>query len=217
MPKAYPVYDSTYLESLNVIRNFLSQIDNLQLIGRNGMHKYNNQDHSMLTAMLAVKNILGSNYDLWKVNTEQEYHEEISGEEEQEFKALSSTQPLVPQSINQSVVDKAIISAFSRLDKLAFATAVGTVSGLAIFLTTIFLIIKGGNVIGPNLELLSQYFIGYTVSFKGSLIGLGYSFLWGFIFGWLFAYLRNLFTGIYILRIKRKSEYSTFKDFIDYI
>jgi hypothetical protein len=217
MPKAYPVYDSTYLESLKVIRDFLSQIDNLQLVGRNGMHKYNNQDHSMLTAMLAVKNILGSNYDLWKVNAEQEYHEEITGAQEQEFQALSSTQPLVPESINQSVVDRAIIRAFSRLDKLPFATAVGTVSGLAIFLATIFLIIKGGDVIGPNLKLLGQYFIGYTVSFKGAFIGFGYSFLWAFIFGWLFAYMRNLFTGLYIIKIKKKSEYSTFKDFIDYI
>jgi len=216
MPKAYPIYDSTYMESLNVIRNFLSQIDNLQLVGRNGMHKYNNQDHSMLTAMLAVKNILGSDYDLWSVNADQEYHEEISGEE-QDFKALSSTQPLVPESIDQSVVDQAIIRAFSRLDKLAFATAVGTVIGLAIFLATIFLIIKGGDSIGPNLKLLGQYFIGYTVSFKGAFIGFGYSFFWGFIFGWLFAYMRNLFTGIYILRIKKTSEYSTFKDFIDYI
>lgn len=217
MPKAYPVYDSTYLDSLNKIRDFLSKIDNLQLVGRNGMHKYNNQDHSMLTAMLAVKNILGSNYDLWKVNADQEYHEEISGEEEKDFKALSSTQPLVPESIRESPVDLAIIRAFSRLDKLAFASAVGVVAGMAVFVATIFLILKGGEVLGPNLKLLGQYFIGYTVSIKGAFIGFGYSFLWAFIFGWLFAYLRNFFTGFYILRIKKKSEYSSFKDFIDYI
>lgn len=217
MPKAYPVYDSNYLESLNKIREYLKQIDNLQLVGRNGMHKYNNQDHSMLTAMLAVKNILGANYDLWKVNADQEYHEEISGEEEKDFKALSSTQPLVPESVKPSPVDLAIIRAFSKLDKLAFATALGIVAGMAVFVATIFLILKGGNVIGPNLNLLGQYFIGYTVSIKGAFIGFGYSFLWAFIFGWLFAYLRNFFTGFYILRIKKKSEYSSFKDFIDYI
>ncbi|MBC8234355.1 FAD-dependent oxidoreductase, partial [bacterium] len=73
MPKAYPVYDSTYHKSLQIIRQFLSRIDNLQLVGRNGMHKYNNQDHSML----AAENIQGANHDLWKVNTEQEYHEEV--------------------------------------------------------------------------------------------------------------------------------------------
>ena len=58
MPKAYPVYDSRYQESLRIIYEFINQINNLQLVGRNGMHKYNNQDHSMLTAMLAVENIL---------------------------------------------------------------------------------------------------------------------------------------------------------------
>lgn len=217
MPKAYPVYDSTYMESVNKIREYLSLIGNLQLVGRNGMHKYNNQDHSMLTAMLAVKNILGSNYDLWKVNADQEYHEEISAEEKTDFKALSSTQPLVPETVVQSPVDLAIIRAFARLDKLAFAISIGTVAGMAIFLATLILILKGGSVIGPNLNLLGQYFIGYTVSVKGAFIGFGYSFLWGFIFGWLFAYLRNFFTGLYIYRIKKKSEYSSFKDFIDYI
>ena len=57
--KAYPLYDTVSWESISVIRNFLHRFKNLQLIGRNGMHRYNNQDHSMLTAMLAVENILG--------------------------------------------------------------------------------------------------------------------------------------------------------------
>jgi protoporphyrinogen oxidase len=100
MPKAYPVYDGTYAESLRVVRRFLSGIPNLQLVGRNGMHKYNNQDHSMLTAMLAVKNILGANYDLWQVNAEQEYHEEVTDRDQteaNEFAKLASTQPRVPR------------------------------------------------------------------------------------------------------------------------
>jgi len=75
-PKAYPVYDHEYQEALDVIRDWLDNFPNLQLVGRNGMHRYNNQDHSMLTAMLAVKNILGEQHDLWSVNVEQEYHEE---------------------------------------------------------------------------------------------------------------------------------------------
>ena len=76
-PKAYPVYDATYDGHLALIRQFLMSFDNLQTIGRNGLHKYNNQDHSMLTAMLAVKNIFGASYDLWAVNTERSYHEEV--------------------------------------------------------------------------------------------------------------------------------------------
>ena len=100
MPKAYPVYDGTYAEALRVVREFLNDVPNLQLVGRNGMHKYNNQDHSMLTAMLAVQNILGANYDLWQVNAEQEYHEEVTDRDktnESEFAMLAATQPRVPR------------------------------------------------------------------------------------------------------------------------
>jgi protoporphyrinogen oxidase len=74
--KAYPVYDREYHEHLVVIQRFLATLDNLQTIGRNGMHRYNNQDHSMLTGMLAVENIFGKSHDLWKVNEEKEYLEE---------------------------------------------------------------------------------------------------------------------------------------------
>ncbi len=74
-PKAYPVYDSTYRSHLGVVRRWLDGIPNLHTIGRNGMHKYNNQDHSMLTAMLALDNMRGAAHDLWEVNTDYEYHE----------------------------------------------------------------------------------------------------------------------------------------------
>ncbi len=73
---AYPVYDRDYRELLGIIQGFLATIDNLQTIGRNGMHRYNNQDHSMLTGMLAVENVLGNSHDLWGVNEEPEYLEE---------------------------------------------------------------------------------------------------------------------------------------------
>jgi protoporphyrinogen oxidase len=77
MLKAYPVYDNGWAESVYTIRNYLEKhLPNLQLVGRNGMHKYNNQDHSMITALYAARNILGGNHDLWAVNTEPEYHEQ---------------------------------------------------------------------------------------------------------------------------------------------
>jgi len=75
MPKAYPVYDATYQRGLAAVREFLPTVPNLQLAGRNGMHHYNNQDHSMLTAVLAARNILGGDYDLWSVNVDADYHE----------------------------------------------------------------------------------------------------------------------------------------------
>ena len=83
-PKAYPVYDDVYKQHLAVIRDYVeAHLPNLQLVGRNGMHHYNNQDHSMMTALLAARNIaLGAHYDPWKVNTDAEYHEEARLEDE---------------------------------------------------------------------------------------------------------------------------------------
>jgi protoporphyrinogen oxidase len=75
--KAYPVYTGAYKEYLERIRGFLDSIPNLQTVGRNGLHMYNNQDHSMLTAMLAVRNLLGEDHDVWSVNLERSYHEEV--------------------------------------------------------------------------------------------------------------------------------------------
>jgi len=199
MPKAYPIYDSTYQESLKVIRQFLDGINNFQLVGRNGLHKYNNQDHSMLTAMRAAENVLGANHDIWQVNEEQEYLEEVSIEPSK-----------------RAVWVKILSSSLARIDKLGFATATGSISGLIVFLATIFLVIKGGEVVGPKLQLLNQYFFGYTVTLKGAFVGMAYSSAWGFIFGWLFAYFRNLFIAFFIYRVKRKTEFLKFRDFIDH-
>ncbi len=224
MPKAYPVYDEEYKKALEQIKEFLGNISNLQLVGRNGMHKYNNQDHSMLTSMLAVKNILGGHFDLWKVNADQDYHEEIKENEQldKQLSDLSSTQPLIPSAFamkktSGSLIEKAIIRVFSRLDKFAFAVAVGTASFLFLFLTTIFLVFKGDQNIVQSMLLLNNYFIGYDISIKGAFIGGGYCFLWGFISGWLFAYIRNLSLGFVIYKEKKKLENQSLKDLLDYI
>ena len=224
MPKAYPVYDDEYKDALSVIKQFLSNISNLQLVGRNGMHKYNNQDHSMLTSILAVRNILGAKYDLWKVNADQDYQEEIRDRElvSSEISQISYTQPMTPteyalQNPRESIVEKTIIRVFSRLDKFAFASAVGTASFLFMFLTTMFLVFKGSPEIINSMLLLNNYFIGYDISIKGAFIGGGYSFLWGFIFGWFFAYIRNLSLGFIIYREKKKLESQSLKDLLDYI
>ena len=75
--KAYPVYDGEYRAALDIIQEWIDGLENFQTVGRNGMHRYNNQDHSMLTAMLAVRNILGEAHNLWEVNVERSYHEEF--------------------------------------------------------------------------------------------------------------------------------------------
>lgn len=82
MPKAYPVYDSVYAQHLESVKKHLATFENLQTIGRNGLHRYNNQDHAMVTGMLAARNIVfGESNDVWSVNTDQEYHEEILEEQ----------------------------------------------------------------------------------------------------------------------------------------
>jgi protoporphyrinogen oxidase len=78
VPKAYPAYFGTY-GHFDVIRNYTDSFANLFLVGRNGMHKYNNQDHSMLTAMTAVENIvngIATKDNIWAINTEMDYQEE---------------------------------------------------------------------------------------------------------------------------------------------
>jgi protoporphyrinogen oxidase len=75
--KAYPMYDATYKENVETLRKWIdANVPNVFPVGRNGMHRYNNQDHSMYTAMLSVENIFGANHDTWNVNVEAEYHEE---------------------------------------------------------------------------------------------------------------------------------------------
>jgi hypothetical protein len=174
-PKAYPVYNNEYGPHLGVIRDFIGALDNLQTIGRNGMHRYNNMDHSMVTGTLAAQNILGSTHDLWAVNEEEEYLEADK-----------------QRQTTQIISDKILMRVFARMDKLAFATAIGSVAGLLIFLATIWVVIKGGPDIGLKLQLLSQYFVGYTVTVQGAFIGFGYSFGW-FFFVWLAICLSTQF------------------------
>jgi protoporphyrinogen oxidase len=198
-PHAYPVYDKDYAGHLAAIQTYLDDIENLQTIGRNGMHRYNNMDHSMLTGMLAVKNITGEHHDVWKINDEDEYLEEVCDEKE------------------DALPEEMILKTFARMDKTAFATALGTVCGLSIFLATIWLVIKGGRVIGPNLRLLDQYFFCYSVSVKGAFWGFGNGFLWGFVFGGAFAFIRNFAMAFYVIWIRKRSEILSLKVFFDHI
>ena len=82
VPKAYPVYDEDYAARLAAVRSWLDGIEGLQQVGRNGLHRYNNSDHSMLTAIRAVENLTaGTAHDLWSVNADSVYHEEQRAEE----------------------------------------------------------------------------------------------------------------------------------------
>jgi protoporphyrinogen oxidase len=80
--QAYPIYDADYAARVEIIRNWLGGVRNLQQIGRNGLHRYNNSDHSMLTAICAVENLDGAEYDLWSINADSWYTEEQTSEEQ---------------------------------------------------------------------------------------------------------------------------------------
>ena len=98
MPKAYPVYDEAYGDHVDVIRHWFDQhAPNVHPVGRNGMHKYNNQDHSMYTAMLTVENIHGAHHDIWSVNVEEAYHEVNDGRTGSNTGPTGRDAPTVPR------------------------------------------------------------------------------------------------------------------------
>jgi protoporphyrinogen oxidase len=98
-PKAYPTYDETYADNVDVLRRWVeANTPNVFPVGRNGMHKYNNQDHSMYTAMLTVENLYGADHDIWAVNVEEEYHEEGEAVEELRESGTGRAAPVIPKA-----------------------------------------------------------------------------------------------------------------------
>ncbi|HEX7766116.1 MAG TPA: hypothetical protein VF443_05345, partial [Nitrospira sp.] len=207
MEKAYPVYDQTYQASVATIRRYLETFSNLQTIGRNGLHRYNNQDHSMLTGVYAAGNILGDKRDVWSVNTEKEYHEE------ERVTQSNAGDRLVPTRVSVSVdeaieeaEDAAIEVAFANIDPFALGIAVGVVSGLGIFMASAVLLLRSGPVSGPNLSLLGQYLFGFEVTWPGAVIGLFEGGLLGFAVGGVAAELRNWTLKLYAKIVRWREE-----------
>ena len=204
--KAYPVYDADYRDHLLTVRAFVDTLENLQTIGRNGLHRYNNQDHAMLTGLLAVRNLmLGERHDLWSVNTDQDYHEEIIEAAEEQAPGLAGA------------LEAELSRVFLKLDRFALGLSVGTVTGLGLFLATIILVLKGGPVVGPTLGLLGQYFPGYTVTAAGSLLGLVYGFFTGFVGGWGFAVARNAAVILCMAIVRRRAQASLLRRILDFV
>jgi protoporphyrinogen oxidase len=95
VPKAYPMYDGEYAERVHTIRSWLDGLENLHQIGRNGLHRYNNSDHSMLTAMRTVDNLVkGTDHDIWAVNAESAYHEEEKQDQQQPYIEAPETESM---------------------------------------------------------------------------------------------------------------------------
>ncbi len=202
MPKAYPVYDSVYKESLLEIRAYLDGIENLQLIGRNGQHRYNNQDHSMATALYAIRNVAGADYDIWNVNVEESYHEEM-----REGEKRASLDRLVPQLATEEVERAAVVSAFARYDPIALGGAVAALLGLGLLLATATLLLQGGDIVGPNLSLLGNFLFGYDVSLGGAFVGLVEASLGGFLFGLVVGHTINAIVAAHERRFLLEAEF----------
>lgn len=210
MKKAYPVYDQGYQENLDTIRHYLETLSNLQTVGRNGLHRYNNQDHSMLTAVYAARNIVGENNDVWSVNTEMEYHEEAKT-------PAGTGDRMVPQKVTVPVsdADELIVETFARLDPLALGVSLGSVTGLLLFLATVILLLKGGPVIGPRLGLLGNFFFGYQVTWAGAFLVMVQGAIGGLILGYLIAVCRNWIIDSYGYIIRRTAEAKASRDMLD--
>jgi protoporphyrinogen oxidase len=203
MPKAYPVYDGDYQGALQVIRKWLEGLPNLHLVGRNGQHRYNNQDHSMVTAVYAAENIVAGRQvrDVWDVNVDAEYHEEVRAGEKQ-----PPGDRLVPERARDLTIEELIRDAFARYDAVALGCALGAVSGLGLFAATGLLLLQGGTNVGANLSLLGSYLLGFEMSWAGACYGLVEGGALGFGFGWLLAKLINTVIAAEEQRIVRRAE-----------
>ena len=216
MAKAYPVYDHQYQDHVQTIRQFLETLTNLQTIGRNGLHRYNNQDHSMVTGVYAAQNIMGGNQDVWAVNTEKEYHEEGRTAPDKAGDRMVPTRVQVNvEATHKEEEEELIEMAFAKLDPVALGVALGTVSGFLIFLATAILVIKGGPVVGPMLSLLGNFLYGYDVTWGGSLVGLIEGGLGGFAIGYLGATFRNWGMKAYALFMRWRGEAARQRHLLD--
>ena len=188
--KSYPVYEENYRQHLDVLQKFIGGLENIQTIGRNGLHKYNNQDHAMLTGMFAVKNLLfGEQHDIWAVNAEKEYHEEILTERAPDYKRIAD-----------NILSKVTL----KLDPLAFGLATGLTLGGGLVIATIYFGLHPELSLGNYLWLLGQYFPFYRVTVADAWWGFVYGFAVGISLGWMLASMRNLLVKVYFWSIRRR-------------
>ena len=197
MPRAYPVYDGGYESHLAVLRKWLDRFDNLYTVGRNGQHRYNNQDHSMLAGLYAARCVAGEKLDLWSINVEQSFHEEVRGEEAEVRDRLTPSRA-------QADVESILEEAFALYDEVAAGGAVGIVASLGLAIATLALLLGPGQEFVPMLSLLGQYLFGYEVSWPGLLVGAVEAGVGGFALGWITARLINLLVSSYERGLERR-------------
>jgi hypothetical protein len=181
MPRAYPVYDAEYEAHLGVLRGWLDRFDNLFTVGRNGQHRYNNQDHSMLTGLLAARAVAGERHDVWSVNVEEAFLEERREVRDR----------LTPAPARREV-EEMLREAFALYDEVAMGGAVGLTATLGLAAATLAMLLEPARDFVPVLSLLGNYLFGYRVSWPGLAVGMVEVGLLGFGLGWLGARLSNV-------------------------
>lgn len=114
-----------------------------------------------------------------------------------------------------TAAEQIIVQSLAKLDAKALGVAIGLLFGLIIFFATNILLYKGGDVVGPNLALMRHFFVGYEISFAGSVVGFIYGLMAGFVIGWLTAVVRNFLLTIYMHVLRLKGSLSAVNDYID--
>jgi protoporphyrinogen oxidase len=210
MKKAYPVYDQVRTENVAILQDYLEGFENLQTIGRNGQHRYNNMDHSMLTGLFAARNVIREQHDVWAVNVDSEYHEEATPDGKRiVFEGTAKEQ----QEEDMNLADILKV-AFARLDTVSLGLAVGIVCGLGLFFATAVLLLKGGDFIGPRLALLGHFLIGYRITWTGAIVGMIEATIVGYIIGCFCAWLHNRLIDSYIYLVWRSAEAKQRRDIL---
>jgi hypothetical protein len=198
MRKAYPLYDPEYAGAVATIRQHLARISNLPTIGRNGQHRYNNQDHSMVTGLLAARVVAGEDHDVWDVNVDSEYHEAGKG-------ASAGGERAMPEAARRPSLEEVLGRAFARYDPVALGAAVGSVLAAGLFLLTAVTLSREGHP-GVPLSLLGHYLYGYETTWTGAMIGVVEGLALGFIWGYALAVLINRMVGWQETVLERELE-----------
>ena len=211
MPRAYPVYDGAYEEHLGVLRDWLSRFDNLFTVGRNGQHRYNNQDHSMLAGLYAARNVAGAGLDLWSINEDPSFHEEVRADRVRE---LGVRDRLIPARA-EGRVDDLLRAAFAYYDEVAAGGAVALTCTLILFVATAALLLTRSPELVPMLSLLGNYLFGFRVSWPGLAVGMVEAVVYGFALGWTTARPVNFLTSVAERDLERRLATLTTHEALD--
>ena len=154
----------------------------------------------MLAGLFAARNVAGAELDLWSINEESSFHEEVGREEE---KGRAYRDRLTPSRI-ESQLDKLLRDAFARYDEVALGGAVGITASLGLAVATLVILLGSKEGFVPMLSLLGNYLFGYEVSWPGLGVGMVEAGILGFGLGWVAARLCNMLIGAFERDFERK-------------